>query len=101
VLGIVEDLSYEQIEAELPSGCTLAIFTDGLEEVLCQGGGGAGSAAGHATIAERAEAFIVELVQRCGEPRQAIATLEQYLDTRPGSLRPSDDSTLILLRRGE
>lgn len=95
VLGIVEDLSYEQIEADLPAGCTLAIFTDGLEEVLCQDG----REHPGETIAQRAEAFVIDLVRRHDDPRAAIDALERYLDTRPGSLRPSDDSTLILLKR--
>lgn len=84
VLGVFADAEIGQVERRLAPGQTLAVFTDGFE-----------GAVGESNVLD----FLNQTLEAAGgNVQQAAASVERYLDARPGSLTPDDDITLLLLQ---
>jgi phosphoserine phosphatase RsbU/P len=85
VLGVFGEAQFDQIDTHLHPGHTLVAVTDGFEEVV-----------GTGTV----EAFLSETLAGVeGDPTRAVASIERFLDARPGSLEPGDDCTVLMIRR--
>lgn len=85
VLGVMEDALFDQISTHLAPGETLVVFTDGLDEVV---------------DGRDPEAFLASIIRQAeGDPARAVAAIEHHIDTRPGSLTPVDDITIVMFSR--
>ncbi len=85
LLGVMEQAEFECAQALLEPGDVLALYTDGLEEML----------GAHAVVPT-----LARVVGECaGNVQAAIAQLHTLLDACPGSLAPKDDVTVLLLAR--
>ncbi|MEW6251899.1 MAG: PP2C family protein-serine/threonine phosphatase [Planctomycetota bacterium] len=88
LLGLADvPLEFEETSVRLAPGDKLILYTDGAEEVFV-----AGQAADESTLFTDQFHTWAAL-----HPGELIETLEEHLDTRPGSLNPADDVTLIVL----
>ncbi len=93
VLGVVEEPGFELASARVAPGETVVMYTDGLEASL-------GTHGGAAACEAEIEAFVVAQVRAAGgDPHKAASLIEHALDTRPGSLAPQDDLTIVLVTR--
>jgi len=85
VLGVFGESTFEQHSGSLAAGETLALYTDGFGEIVGE---------------SQVEEYLAEtLASVGGDVKRAAAQVERFLDSRPGSLAPGDDVTVLLLRR--
>jgi len=88
-LGLVDDSSYHTLETTLAPGDLLVLYSDGYTEAM--------SSASEEFGADRLADSCTEMVE---EPLGTIArTLERELDVFCSGSAPSDDRTLVMVRR--
>lgn len=85
VIGVFDDTDFGQLEAQVPQGGTLCLYTDGFEAMVGEG---------------VAQSYLEEVIAcRDGDVEAIAADIERHIDARPGSLTPSDDVTVMLIKR--
>jgi sigma-B regulation protein RsbU (phosphoserine phosphatase) len=88
-LGVVQRMTYTEVRVVLPPGATLAIYSDGLEDLENEHGESFGP--------DRVAALFREVAQQ--EPGDALAALQRRLSAFAGKALPPDDQTVAMLRR--
>jgi serine phosphatase RsbU (regulator of sigma subunit) len=89
VVGLFEVASYEEGETRLESGDTLIVFTDGISEAWDE------------NDQEFGEDRLGDLIKKHQDlsARKLVETIEREIDQFTKGARPSDDCTLIVVKR--
>jgi len=101
LLGVVPEAGYQVEELSFDPGSVLAIYTDGLTEAQASvsGNGEDGVGAEGEELGPERLAAIVRDALDCSALDRAAARILAAIDTFTAGAPPSDDRTLLLLRR--
>ena len=90
-VGVLPNWSYTRQEAQISTGTTIFLFTDGLTEAM--------NADKEQFRQERVDAVAAQaLEQHCYEPRQLIAQMTQAVHQFVGDAEQSDDLTMMAIQ---
>jgi serine phosphatase RsbU (regulator of sigma subunit) len=89
VVGLFDGMEYQRGETRLDPGDVLAVFTDGISEAWGQ------------DDEEFGEDRVTELIKKHASlnAKELIDTIQQEVDQYTGGSRPSDDCTLVVVKR--
>jgi sigma-B regulation protein RsbU (phosphoserine phosphatase) len=89
VVGLFDGMVYEEGQARLEPGDILAVFTDGISEAWGE------------DDEEFGEDRMADLIKKHASlsAKELIDTIQQEVDQYTGGSRPSDDCTLVIVKR--
>lgn len=88
-LGVSQRTTYKEVRVVLPPGATLAVYSDGLEDLE--------SEAGESFGPDRVAALFRDVAGQ--EPGDALAAMKVAMAAFAGRANPPDDQTVAILRR--